>query len=114
MALFVYTSRPRTLLGAIKQAIGEKKIDTWVCDSDGDFTHVPPQWRRKAWFRPFVSDGVLQLGLLGQSNTTMTKVVYGVYHGRFAEMLLMHFDTSFANVVSTALPKASLDSFKVA
>jgi hypothetical protein len=31
-------------------------------------------------------------------------VVYGVYHGRFVEMLLNHFDNRFSEATVTALP----------
>ncbi|ERJ35113.1 hypothetical protein L810_2257 [Burkholderia sp. AU4i] len=43
----------------------------------------------------------------------MTKVVYGVYHGRFLEMLLAHFDHSFSNATATAHAD-STDNYKVA
>ena len=100
MALTVSTSSPQALLKAIKEAIDDKKIDTWIYDSDGDFTHAPDQWRNKAWFCPKIVAGALQFGLLGQKKTIMTKVVYSVYHGRFAEMLLTHFDDRFHSPLS--------------
>lgn len=42
----------------------------------------------------------------------MTKPIYGVYHGRFIEMLLTHFDDSFASVAATAQKETAVDSFK--
>lgn len=112
MAIVVYTPNPAALLQIIKKSIDEKKIDTWIYDNDGDFTHAPDQWEKKAWLRPYVLSGILQFGLLGQTNIDMTKSVYGVYHGRFIEMLLTHFDNHFSTATSTAQKESNVDSFK--
>ena len=111
MALIVSTSKPSALLGAIKKAIDDKKIETWECDKDGDFTHKPDQWRNQAWLRPVVGNGELKFGLLGKQNIPMTKLIYGVYHGRFIEMLLSHFDNDFSSVSATAQKQGGLDDF---
>lgn len=42
----------------------------------------------------------------------MIKEIYGIYHGRFIEMLLSHFDDSFSNASATALQDKKLDLFK--
>jgi hypothetical protein len=42
----------------------------------------------------------------------MTKVIYGVYHGRFIEMLLTHFDDSFTSATATAQKESNVDIFK--
>jgi hypothetical protein len=102
MALTAATSKPDALLAAIKKAIDDKKVETWAYDKDGDLTHTPDQWKNKAWFRPSVEQGRLRFGLLGPKNSVMSKLVYGVYHGRFIEMLLTHFDTSFTSATATA------------
>ena len=49
MAIFVITNQPRKLLEDLKKEINDKKIDTWLYDNDGDFYHVPNQWKFKAW-----------------------------------------------------------------
>lgn len=112
MAIVVYTAAPKSLLAAIYKAIDDGKIVTWEYDKDGDFTHTPEQWRRKAWLRPFPSSGILQFGLLGQENTKMTKPIYGVYHGRFIEELLTHFDDDFSTATATAQRNTAVDNFK--
>jgi len=33
----------------------------------------------------------------------MTKLIYGIYHGRFIEMMLVHFDLDFSKAFATAL-----------
>lgn len=104
MAIIVTTSTPKKLLLDIKAAIDEKHVETWQYDSDGDFTHSPDQWNRRAWFRPEVDTSGLVLKILTPRNTTMSKTVYAVYHGRFIEMLLAHFDLNFSQAVATALP----------
>ncbi len=110
MAIIVKTSDPSGLLRAIYKAIDDKKVETWIYDNDKDFTHAPEQWRNKAWFRPKVYTGELRFGLLGPKDTKMSSVIYGVYHGRFIEMLLSHFDTEFSTATATAL-KAEPDNF---
>ena len=104
MAIVVLTTNPAGLLRAIKTAIDGEEVVTWSYDSDGDFTHTPEQFQRKSWLRPQVQEGKLVFGILAPQNTTMSKSLYGVYHGRFIEMLLTHFDTMFTGVRATAMP----------
>ena len=111
MAIMVFTDDPKRLLADIKKAIDDGHVETWSYDEEGDFIHTPNQWAGKAWLRPSVQQGVLSFGILGQKNIVMTKLIYGVYHGRFIEMLLTHFDTRFTNATATA-QKNRLDDFK--
>jgi hypothetical protein len=101
MALTVKTPQPAQLLAKIKKAIDDKKIDTWSYDPDGDFTHNPPQWKGKAWLKPKIEQGELTFGILGQKDVQMLREVYGVYHGRFIEMLLVHFQQDFTLASAT-------------
>jgi len=102
MAVHITSAQPSYLLAAIKKAISEGKIETWSYDSDGDFTHTPPQWNKKAWLRPTVQSGALVLNILNPSGVNLSKEIYGVYHGRFVEMMLTHFDNQFVNASATA------------
>lgn len=102
MAIRVATAQPSSLLAAIKKAIDERKVDTWSYDSDGDFTHTPTQWAKKAWLRPNVQSSGLVLNILNQKGVNLSKEIYGVYHGRFIEMLLAHFDDKFTGAEATA------------
>lgn len=108
MALIVKTSNPHGLLTEIKKAIDTKSIQTWSYDSEGDFTHTPEQWQFKGWMTPKVYQGELHFGFLGHRDVVTTKLIYAVYHGRLAEMLLNHFDDKFSNVQATSMP-TSLD-----
>jgi hypothetical protein len=103
MAVNVQCSEPQELLNGIRKAIRDGSIETWLVDSDGDFTHAPTQWKHKAWFRPRVTDDRLIFNILAPRGTDMTRTVYGVYHGRLIEMLLTHFDLKFARACATAL-----------
>ncbi|SRR6266478_5877229 len=104
MAVIVYASDPPALLRAIQSAATDGKMETWSMDSDGDFTHSPEQWRKKAWLRPKVADDRIIFNIFPPQKTVMNKATYAVYHGRFVEMLLTHFDTQFQRAVATALP----------
>jgi hypothetical protein len=103
MAINVETSAPKGLLGAIKKAIDEKHVQTWEYDKDGDFTHTATQWNRKAWLRPSTENGALRLTIVPPQNSTISTEIYAIYHGRFVEMLLAHFDQSFSEVSVTAV-----------
>lgn len=104
MALIIKTNSPSELISEIKKAIDAKSIQTWSYDSEGDFTHSPEQWQRKAWMSPHVINGDLHFGFIGNNQVNTTKLLYAVYHGRFAEMLLNHFDDKFTNIQATAMP----------
>lgn len=93
MSIHIKTKQPRTLVKHIKEAIDDGSVATWAYDDDGDFIHTPPQWRGRCWLRPFYpADGGLVLGTIPPRGEALTTEAYAVYHGRFGEMLLAHFD----------------------
>jgi hypothetical protein len=104
MAILVEADKARALLAAVKAEIDAGNVTTWEYDSDGDFTHSPPQWRHKAWLRPVIEPGKIIFKILTPKGQKMSRAVYAVYHGRFAEMLLTHFDVRFDQIIATALP----------
>lgn len=110
MAIFVNTTQPRKLLEDIKKEINDKKIDTWLYDNEGDFYHAPNQWKFKAWLRPTVEANRLVFGIIGQENVNLSIIAYAVYHGRFIEMLLNHFDKQFTEVYASS-QKTQYDRF---
>lgn len=111
MGLIVWTTAPRDLVDAVKKRIEDGRIKTWSVDAEGDFTHTPTQWQRRAWMRPRIKVDRVVFSILGNKKFTMTKAVYAVYHGRFAEMLLEHLDTDFSKLEATAKKDAE-DVFK--
>jgi hypothetical protein len=104
MAVIVSAPDPAGLLRAIREAIDAQKVATWSYDSDGDFTHTAEQWKYKAWLRPRQEQGLLIFNILTPKNTTLSTPIYAVYHGRFIEMLLAHFDEKFSRASASALP----------
>jgi hypothetical protein len=104
MAIHLLTPRPRALLAEMKRTIDGGGIDTWTYDQDGDFTHTPAQWNRKAWLRPHFSENDLFFTMVTPIGVKLSMEVYAVYHGRFAEMALAHFDKMFVAVNASALP----------
>ncbi|MBU7438722.1 hypothetical protein [Paraburkholderia fungorum] len=102
MTILVQVADPAALLNSIKRLIDRREIETWAYDKDGDFYHTPQQWARKAWLRPQMSGSSLNLKLIQRNDEMLTKAVYGVYHGRFVEMLLTHFEETVGSVQSTA------------
>jgi len=107
MAVRVICNDPQGLLNEIKTSIRNRTIETWLVDSDGDFTHTPNQWQNQAWFRPSVGQDRLEFYILGNRAHVMSKVTYAVYHGRFIEMLLTHFDERITRASATAMPVSS-------
>lgn len=104
MAIVVKTENPSSLLIAIRQAIDEDRIEMWSYDAEGDFTHTAEQWSRRAWLRPSVRADGLVFNVVPPRSRSISRGVYGIYHGRFIEMLLNHFDKRFTEVFATALP----------
>jgi hypothetical protein len=103
MAIFVQTEDPDGLLSAVKKAIDDDRVRTWSYDSDGDFTHTAEQWKNSAWLRPRKEDGRLIFNIVPPQGKTITKTLFGIYHGRFIEMLLTHFDRKFTRASISAL-----------
>lgn len=107
MAINFDTTDPKKLLAAFKKAIDDNEVVTWSYDKDGDFTHTPEQWKHQAWLRPVIYTGRLTMNFIGNNKAKTTKVVYGVYHGRFIESMLTHCDGLFSVGAATAMPTNS-------
>lgn len=101
MTVLISVADPSALLKSIKAHIDNKNVETWAYDSQGDFYHTPSQWAYQAWLRPLIEPGTLNFKLIQRKDTQLTKVVYGVYHGRFVEMLITHFQDVISAVQST-------------
>jgi hypothetical protein len=104
MSLSFNTTDPTSLLAKFKRAIDEGKVRTWTYDSQGDFTHTPDQWKKKAWMRPRLANGQLDFNIVAPRGESVTWEVYGVYHGRLAESVTTHLHDAFAAATATAKP----------
>lgn len=101
MAIIVSTNKPKTLVERIGKYINIDLIETWSVDAEGDFTHTSRQWRGRAWMRPNPSKDKVIFNIIGSKEESMSKLIYGVYHGRFTQMLLTHFDDMMESVEVT-------------
>lgn len=110
MAIFVKTKEPSELLYRIREGIRKQNIDTWLCDNAGDFTHDTDQWRYRAWMRPYVEADRLVFGIVCRKDRNLSVTEYAIYHGRFTEMLLRHFDTLCNGIEVTPLAQKKYDS----
>ncbi len=99
MSITFDTANPSNLLSTFKKGIDGGHVVTWSYDSDGDFTHTPPQWNKKAYLRPSIVQGALVMKFLGHKNN-VTWEVYGVYHGRFIESMTIIWTSGWTKTSS--------------
>lgn len=98
MAVFVSTDNANELLSDIKKAIDSHRIITWEYDSEGDFTYNVEQWKGRAWMRPHVEANRIVFGIVDRKDVNLSVDEYAIFHGRFVEMLLEHFDKMFSDI----------------
>lgn len=108
MAIKIRTSNPSDLLARIKAGINDKRIVTWSYETHHNkqyFSHETSdkQWKGKAWLLPSVEGDILVFNIIKPQSQNISTVVYAVYHGRFIEMLLAHFDKDFSIAWATAM-----------
>lgn len=96
----------------LNEKIQREEIQTWSQDDDGDYTHTPLQWQSKAWMRAHFSSGYIIFGIVSSRKYPLTKELYAVYHGRFAEMLLAHFDELIESLEITPQLNINFDYFR--
>lgn len=98
---------PKKFYHSIQEAVKNGNIDTWEETTRNYFTHCAAsgQWRNKAWFTPNFPDEQNRVifNLIRPKNEKISKSVYAIYHGRFTEMLLRHFDDKFSKLSVSAL-----------
>jgi hypothetical protein len=104
MAINFETTDPQKLLATFKATIDQGHVETWSYDREGNFTHTPPQWKDQAVLRPTFYQGWLVMNFYRRKSNATSKVLYGVYHGRFIESMLTHCDTLFSTGRATSMP----------
>lgn len=97
MALKIFTHTPTALLADIKKAINDKKVKTWSYNAKNEFDHTADNWSGLCAFTVTVHDGYLHCTAAYPAGQTKwaNDAVYGVYQGRFTEMLMNHFNSKF-------------------
>jgi hypothetical protein len=103
MSIYVRTADPHKLISDINDKIKKSNIDTWSVDDEGDYTHTAIQWKNRAWFHPIFETDRVVFAIWGRVSENLSVVDYAIYHGRFVEMLLSHFDNECNNIEVTSL-----------
>lgn len=103
---------PNILVKRINDLIDQNRIQTWEYDMMGDYTMTPHQWKEQAWMRPAVKAGkTIKFGIIKRRDMNMSMEVYAVYHGRFAEMLLAHFDINIKSLEISPMLVRGIDLY---
>ena len=103
MSIYVRTENPRKLVDDINEKINNSGIDTWSVDKDGDYTHTSQQWQFHAWIHPIIETDRIVFAIWGRVSENLSVVDYAIYHGRFVEMLLAHFDQQCTSIEISSL-----------
>ena len=104
MSVRVFTDNSAALHSRIKKLIDQGHITTWAYDPDGDFTHIPNQWKGKAWLRPEERSDMLRFVIIKQQDVPLKREIFAVYHGRFIEMLIAHVADGFTTASASSNP----------
>ena len=105
MALYFVTEEPKQLLTAFNNFIKGERLKAWSIDKEGDFTHTASQWEGRAWLTPVIESGQLAIYIINPLNEKISAAVYGIYHARFIESMLIYCDDLFSSVAASALPQ---------
>lgn len=89
---------------ASRNTVRDRFVVTWSYDKAGDFTHTAQQWKHLAWLRPSTAPGRLVFNIIKPQNAGISWEVYGIYHGRFIETVIIHCHTLFTSAQATAAP----------
>jgi hypothetical protein len=113
MALSLEPTNPKFLLEIIQKEINNNSIETWKYDPHSGFTHTTndSQWEGRAFLKPHINGKRLIFGIQLPKAEEMQSIVYGVYHGRFAEMLLSHYHNYFTDLEITSRFVAGFDEW---
>ena len=109
MAIILKLKNKRAIdiVNEINIFIDDGRIRVWECDAEGDYTHTSSQWNKLSWFRhhmPKEGDNWdLKFGIIGNKDFEMSRALYAIYHGRFAEMLLTYFDNDIEEFMITPM-----------
>lgn len=98
MAILLRTMHPQEIVDAIKTLIDERELTPWEYDEDGDM-YIPNVF---VWIHPQVLPNRLDFYVVGRNDMDMSLEEYAVVHGKFIEMLLLHFPEVSKNITVTS------------
>jgi len=107
VAIHFKTEDSNALFDAICEKIEDGSIETWEIDEQGDFVHVPPQWRYSGYLRANADGEDLEINIFAYEGVDVSVEAYAVLHGRFVEMALAHCDSLFTTASVSALPEVA-------
>jgi hypothetical protein len=113
MAIYIKTKKKIDLVEEIIDKIDSIIISTWSYDDDNDFTHKAEQWNNRAWISAKRNDNdndSYTFGIICRRDRPITTTEYAIFHSRFAEMLLAHFDDDIENIQITSMPVSGIDT----
>jgi hypothetical protein len=112
MAILTTTKNPKGLVAALKAAIKIRAAHTWVHRATAKykdlFTHNGEgnRFLEAAFFCPSVVAGGVIFNLYSPGSKPVEYGVWGVYHGRFVELLVNHGDDLCEFIEVPPLPTA--------
>jgi hypothetical protein len=118
MAIIVTTPNPKGLIATLKSEIEQGHAHTWKYEkhdpAPGEFfTHTAEDDRlvHRAWFGPFATTNAVVFTIFSPKNVeVIDHGVWGVYHGRFVELLLNHGSGDMTDIDVT--PQAVINEAK--
>jgi hypothetical protein len=109
VAISIDCSDPSGLLAELRKLIDQGTIATWQVFGNGELTHKPPQYYLQAWFKPFLLPDRLVFGIQDRKDQYLTRTLYGLYHGRLTEALIVHLSAYFDRLSSSGELDAAFD-----
>lgn len=108
MSIKVKTNTAQRLVANIKRAVDAGEIQTWrrvVHEGVDYYTHdtSSDQWLKQAYIQPSINlNGDLSFYVIGVKNITVDQYTFGVYQGRFIQMMIAHFPDDFNEATATS------------
>lgn len=98
MSITIHTKFPRRLRTLLFEGINEGVITSWLIDDESHLTLNSRIWRNRLWMHiaNIEPKHSITFGIIGRKFEKITMAEFGVYHGRFAEVIL----ANFADIIS--------------
>lgn len=105
----ITTDNPFVFIASFDFAMRTNVIRGWTVDGVGDYTMTSDIRGNRAWFRHHIHGNEIQFGIIGSRSAPMDRTLYSVYHSRFIEVLLTHFDNDIQSLEVSPLLVRGVD-----
>src|SRR5690242_17895706 len=109
MAITFFTQYPEALLMRVRESIKNGHVRTWSVSnifSVECFTHIPSQFFNEAFLKPSTEKGLvlnsLVMNIFPKRGSVLSHELFGIYQGRFIEMMTNHFSDGFTYCSASA------------